>query len=136
MFDPGGFDEEHAKLNREVTVCKECKFAEVQNIHRGESERSSYALSQLGKTEISGLCLSLDAPVSDFVHGSKNCQVINNYGKCEFFQSLSGESKPIRKVYKFGGITYNHVEKIEITGLSEICRGLEVISSQLDQMQK
>ena len=125
----------------QITTCKDCEFAErVGNLPDKEVdqmalERSSYFLSQAARSGITGHCLNPDAPIYDYVHGFRRCAVINNNGKCQFFQPPS-KPEPIKKVYKFPGIIYNHMEKVEITGLSEICRGLEVISGQLERLNR
>ena len=64
---------------REVTICRECEFAErvgVRDLYRGEP---------VGKTDPTGHCLNPDAPVSDYVHGFKYCAFFNK-GHCQFFQ--------------------------------------------------
>ena len=60
---------------REVTVCKECKFAE-----RGNS------IAEKALIVVTGFCLNEDAPVSEYVMGSKICKSING-GYCKFFKS-------------------------------------------------
>lgn len=54
-----------------VTICKECQFAK------------KIGMAQ----EVTGRCLSVDAPVTDYVSGFKACRLINN-GKCKFFKEL------------------------------------------------
>ena len=56
----------------EVTICKECKFAEREG---------------LGDPTPSGFCLNEDAPVTEFVEGNRSCGVINK-GNCGFFKPL------------------------------------------------
>ena len=56
----------------QITICKECEFAE--RVESGDPD---------------GLCLNTDAPVSEYVHGIKQCAFINN-GHCEFFKVYTG----------------------------------------------
>ena len=50
-----------------TTICKECEFAERQDLF------------------LTGFCLNKDAPISDFVRGTRSCSLINK-GKCQFFK--------------------------------------------------
>ena len=61
------------KEKPEVTVCKECKFA--------EREDSAAAFEET----LTGFCLNEKAPVTEFVMGNRSCVKINN-GDCQFFE--------------------------------------------------
>jgi len=58
-----------------VTICKECEFA-------GKVKIGTH------KPELTGSCLSIDAPVTDYVSGFKACKLIND-GKCKFYGGLA-----------------------------------------------
>lgn len=66
-----------------VTICKECEFAKRIQITEEPS--------------ITGECLSPDAPITHFVHGTKLCKLINTDGQCKFFkrwECLDDDTKP------------------------------------------
>jgi len=56
---------------REITICKECEFAERRGGPDGPNP--------------SGHCLNEDAPLFDYVHGFRLCKDINK-GHCQFFK--------------------------------------------------
>lgn len=70
-----------------ITICRECEFAERidPKLLSNEAKRSSYLLSQQYKSGMSGRCLSVDAPIEDYVYGFKHCTDINE-GHCQFFK--------------------------------------------------
>ena len=54
-----------------VTLCIDCEFAEKEGPDDPSPTRH---------------CLNTDAPISEFIHGFRNCRAINK-GHCKFFQA-------------------------------------------------
>ena len=65
---------------KEVTICKECGFAEKKPSKTGAS---------LERQRLSGACQSPDASIHDFVEGLKFCHILNKRGDCKFFKPLA-----------------------------------------------
>jgi hypothetical protein len=51
-------------MDKEITICRHCKF----------------------RSEYDGVCLSLGAPMTDFVEGEKRMSSINVLGMCEWYE--------------------------------------------------